>query len=249
MFFYYKKSEILKGKCYVVYQSEKKLTEDEMDKINKIHNNLLIDTIIDESEEPFMYYPILEDKIIRPATEKELVKLGIVKLREGEKIENDKIIKVEKPNGVKIQWNYETLTYEEKATEDEITEFIGNLVTTILYDVLTIGCEVIIQGKKHQQSLEKSKREALDEQVGGINLAEELNRPITTIMWPFRDDGTDTVIMSTDEFEQMVLDCHKYGQNCYIAAELLKAKRNINSTIDDFYTELTNIDVISLENL
>ena len=120
-----------------------------MDKINKIHNNLLIDTIIDESEEPFMYYPILEDEIIRPATEKELVKLGIVKLREGEKIENDKIIKVEKPNGVKIQWNYETLTYEEKATEDEITEFIGNLVTTILYDVLTIGCEVIIQGKKN----------------------------------------------------------------------------------------------------
>lgn len=171
------------------------------------------------------------------------------KLQEGEKIEDNKIVKVEKPKGVKIEWNYDTWIYEEKATEDEVAEFIGNLVTSILYDVLAIGCEVTIKGNKHQQSLEKSKREALDEQIGAINLAKELGETINLIMWPFKDDGTDTVTMSTDEFKQMVLECHKYGQNCYIAAELLKAKRNINSTIDDFYAELKNVDGVSLENL
>lgn len=249
MFFYYKKSEILKGKCYVVYQSEKKLTEDEIDKINKMYNNILVDTVVAESEEPFMYYPILEGDTIRTATDKELVDLGVVKLKEGEKIEDNKIIKVKKPKGVKIQWDYETLTYEEKATEDEITEFIGNLVTKILYDVLAIGCEVTIKGEKHQQSLDDNKRKALNERISGFNLAQELESPITQVAWSFKDDGTDTVVMSVDEFKQMTLYCLGYGEKCYLAAELLKAKRKVNSTIDDFYAELGNVDVVALENL
>ena len=67
--------------------------------------------------------------------------------------------------------------------------------------------------------------------------------------WPFKDDGTDTVVMSAEDFKSMALYCFDYGDNCYIAAELLKAKRKIDSTLDDFYAELANVNGISLENL
>jgi len=55
--------------------------------------------------------------------------------------------------------------------------------------------------------------------------------------------------MSVEDFRTMALYCFDYGDNCYIAAELLKAKRKVNSTIDDFYIELKNVKEISLANL
>lgn len=199
-----------------------------------------------------LQYPIVEDNLLREKTQKELKLEGIIELDDGEYIEDGKLIVVEydeKLGYLKRMWNKETHIWYEGATEEEITEHMGVLVTKLLYDVLAIGCEVTIQEEKHQQSLEKSKREALDEQIGGIKLAEELGEPTTMIMWPFKDDGSDTITMTINEFKQMVFECHNYGQSCYIAAELLKVKRKVNSTIDDFYNELKNVKEISLANL
>lgn len=200
-------------------------------------------------------HPIVDDdNVIREMTrEEKILQLGMEELLEdGEYIEAGEIIVVEYDESLgylKKTWDKVEHIYYEGATPDEITEHMGILVTKLLYDVMKIGCEVTIHEEKHQQSLEKSKREALDEQIGGIKLAEELGKPITTIMWPFKDDGSDTITMATNEFKQMVFECHTYGQNCYIAAELLKAKRKVNSTIEDFYTELENVESISLKNL
>lgn len=199
-----------------------------------------------------LQYPIVEDNLLREKTQKELKLEGIIELDDGEYIEDGKLIVVEyddKLGYLKRMWNKETHIWYEGATEKEIAEHMGVLVTKLLYDVLAIGCEVTIQEEKHQQSLEKSKREALDEQIGGIKLAEELGEHITMIMWPFKDDGSDTITMAINEFKQMVFECHNYGQSCYIAAELLKVKRKVNSTIDDFYNELKNVKEISLANL
>lgn len=199
-----------------------------------------------------LQYPIVEDNLLREKTQKELKLEGIIELDDGEYIEDGKLIVVEyddKLGYLKRMWNKETHIWYEGATEKEIAEHMGVLVTKLLYDVLAIGCEVTIQEEKHQQSLEKSKREALDEQIGGIKLAEELGEPITMIMWPFKDDGSDTITMAINEFKQMVFECRNYGQSCYIAAELLKVKRKVNSTIDDFYNELKNVKEISLANL
>lgn len=199
-----------------------------------------------------LQYPIVEDNLLREKTQKELKLEGIIELDDGEYIEDGKLIVVEyddKLGYLKRMWNKETHIWYEGATEKEIAEHMGVLVTKLLCDVLAIGCEVTIQEEKHQQSLEKSKREALDEQIGGIKLAEELGEPITMIMWPFKDDGSDTITMAINEFKQMVFECHNYGQSCYIAAELLKVKRKVNSTIDDFYNELKNVKEISLANL
>lgn len=199
-----------------------------------------------------LMYPIVEDNLLREKTQKELKLEGIIELDDGEYIEDGKLIVVEydeKLGYLKRMWNKETHIWYEGATEEEIAEHMGVLVTKLLYEVLAIGCEVTIQEEKHQQSLEKSKREALDEQIGGIKLAEELGEPITMIMWPFKDDGSDTITMTINEFKQMVFECHNYGQSCYIAAELLKVKRKIDSTLDDFYNELKNVNMISLSNL
>ena len=200
-------------------------------------------------------YPIVDDdNIIREMTrEEKILKLGMEELLEdGEYIQDGKLIVVkydEKLGYLKRTWNKETHIWYEGATEEEITEHMGVLVTKLLYDVMAIGCEVTIQEEKHQQSLDDDKRNALNERISGFDLAQELGTPISQVAWSFRDDGTDTVVMSVDEFKQMTLYCLGYGEKCYLAAELLKAKRKVNSTIDDFYNELKNVGEISLANL
>ena len=185
--------------------------------------------------------------------EEKILKLGMEELLEdGEYIQDGKLIVVkydEKLGYLKRTWNKETHIWYEGATEEEITEHMGVLVTKLLYDVMAIGCEVTIQEEKHQQSLDDDKRKALNERISGFDLAQELGTPISQVAWSFRDDGTDTVVMSVDEFKQMTLYCLGYGEKCYLAAELLKAKRKVNSTIDDFYNELKNVGEISLANL
>lgn len=200
-------------------------------------------------------YPIVDDdNIIREMTrEEKILKLGMEELLEdGEYIQDGKLIVVkydEKLGYLKRTWNKETHIWYEGATEEEITEHMGVLVTKLLYDVMAIDCEVTIQEEKHQQSLDDDKRKALNERISGFDLAQELGTPISQVAWSFRDDGTDTVVMSVDEFKQMTLYCLGYGEKCYLAAELLKAKRKVNSTIDDFYNELKNVGEISLANL
>ncbi|WP_286033746.1 hypothetical protein [Fusobacterium necrogenes] len=210
------------------------------------------------------YYITIENGSVREATEYERYKRGqyilreneveynnnLITLEEGWYIQDNELIKIEKPlDMVKSVFNKETCKWEETATEEEIIKYIGNIVTDLLYEALTIGCEVTIKEEKHQQSLSDDKRKALNERISGFNLAQELGSPITQVAWPFKDDGTDTVIMSVDEFKQMALYCLGYGEKCYLAAELLKAKRKVNPTIEDFYTELANVGSISLENL
>lgn len=201
-----------------------------------------------------LQYPIIdkETNLIREKTQEELKLEGIIELADGEYIEDGKLIVVEydeKLGYLKRMWNKETHIWYEGATEEEITEHMGVLVTKLLYDVMAIGCEVTIQEEKHQQSLDDDKRKSLNERISGFDLAQELGTPVSQVAWPFKDDGTDTVVMSVDEFKQMTLYCLGYGEKCYLAAELLKAKRKVNSTINDFYNELKNVDEISLANL
>lgn len=205
------------------------------------------DTMI--ASDIYYAYPILDNGEIREKTREEKIKLDnkTELLINGEVYQEGAIIKKEKPQGVKIEWIYPN--WIETASDDEITEYIGKNITKLLYEVLSIGCEVTINGEKHQQSLSDEKRKALTERISGFKLAEELGSPITHVAWSFKDDGTDTVVMTTDEFKQMSLYCLNYGDKCYIAAELLKAKSNINTTLEDFYSELEYIDEINLENL
>lgn len=198
------------------------------------------------------FYPTWTGTELREMTQEELKIEGIIELEDGEYIQDKQLIKVEYDENfgyLKKAWNKETRVWYEGATEEEITEHMGVLVTKLLYDVMAIGCEVTIQEEKHQQILSDDKRKALNERISGFDLAQELGNPTTQVAWPFKDDGTDTVVMSVDEFKQMTLYCLGYGEKCYLAAELLKAKRKVNSTMDDFYAELANVDGISLENL
>lgn len=193
-------------------------------------------------------HPKLQGNTLVEMTREEVCESGDLSvLVEGEVYQDGVIIKKEKPNGVKIEWIYPD--YVETATEEEITTYIGNLVTDLLYEALEIGCEVTVNGEKHQQTLADEKRRALLEKVSGIDLKVASGEKLSVVAWPFKDDGTDTVVMSAEDFKSMALYCFDYGDNCYIAAELLKAKRKIDSTLDNFYAELANVNGISLENL
>ena len=208
--------------------------------------------VLDENND--FTHPTYDEELqaIREMTYEETKLLEVEPLIDGEYIEDGKLITVEydeKLGYLKKAWNKEIHVWYEGATEEEITEHMGVLVTKLLYDVMAIGCEVTIQEEKHQQSLDDDKRKALNERISGFDLAQELGTPVSQVAWPFKDDGTDTVVMSVDEFKQMTLYCLGYGEKCYLAAELLKAKRKVNSTINDFYNELKNVGEISLENL
>ncbi len=198
------------------------------------------------------FYPTWTGTELREMTQEELKIEGIVSLEDGEYIQDGQLIKVEYDISLgylKPTWNKEAHVWYEGATEEEITEHMGVLVTKLLYEALSIGCEVTVNGEKHQQTLADEKRRALLEKVSGIDLKIAAGREATVVPWPFKDDGTDTVIMSVEDFRTMALYCFDYGDNCYIAAEFLKAKRKINSTLEDFYSELANVDGIALENL
>lgn len=199
-----------------------------------------------------LQYPVVEDDLLREKTQEELKLEGIIELEDGEYIQDGQLIKVEYDTSLgylKPTWNKTEHIWYEGATEEEITDHMGVLGTKLLYEALSIGCEVTVKEEKHQQTLADEKRRALNERISGFNLAQKLGTPISNVAWPFKDDGTDTVVMSVDEFEKMALYCLGYGEKCYLAAELLKAKRKVNSTIEDFYSELANIDEIALENL
>ena len=234
--FYYDREKALNGELFLLGIEDKVLQEEDF---------IYKESDLDISEE--------ENSDIKYNFKKEYYKnsviyIGDMKLNGYPIVDGNSIRAIPIPDGIlKPKLNNNEII--EGATEEEITEHMGVLVTKLLYDVMAIGCEVTIKNEKHQQILDDDKRKALNERISGFNLAKELGSQITQVAWPFKDDGTDTVVMSVDEFKQMALYCLGYGEKCYLAAELLKAKRKVNSTIDDFYNELKNVDGISLENL
>lgn len=122
MFYYYKNHYIEQGDLYCVYQADHRLTEEEIKDIHSGQPELLEETTIYEGEEPFTGYPIKEKDTIRPATDKELVELGIITLKEGEILEGDKIVYISKPS-YQHKWNGEAWIIDEtKLEEGQIIE-------------------------------------------------------------------------------------------------------------------------------
>ena len=107
MFFYYDKTEASHGRLVVLYISETKLTEEKIQDINEYQDNLLIDYISYEGDTAFNGYPIVEGDILREATDKELVEKGIKTLKDGEKLVDNDIIIVDKPeeHSYAYDWN------------------------------------------------------------------------------------------------------------------------------------------------
>ena len=101
--------------------------------------------------------PILDGDSIREKTRLERILDGEENLLEdGEYLENNQIIKIEydpKLDFLKKTWDKDLHIWTEGATDEEITEHMATSVTKLLYEVLKLGCEVEINGKKHIQSL------------------------------------------------------------------------------------------------
>lgn len=108
------------------------LTEEELQQQNKVE--LYKDTTIFESDSVFIGYPIRVDNTIRPANKVELINMGYQQLEEGEYIEGNEVIKVEKPS-YQHSWN----KLQNKWLPDEIKlrdgDYIeGEVIKHIPYD-------------------------------------------------------------------------------------------------------------------
>lgn len=95
--YYYDKNKALKQNlfCLGVNLDEKKLQN----------------YVIYEGEKPFSGYPIVEGNILRQATLQELISLDKLTLKDGEKIEDNRIVKVPQP-AYYYRWNKYTFTWE-----------------------------------------------------------------------------------------------------------------------------------------
>ena len=135
MVFYYRKKDIEENhSLFCVYQSDTKLNEEEVNNINKKQNNLLDDIVTYESDLPFIGYPILEENTIRPATIIELINLGIQELQDGEYIEGDELIRIEKPSWQYI-WNKELKKWIPNKSKLQDGEYIEeDKIIVIKYD-------------------------------------------------------------------------------------------------------------------
>ena len=161
------------------------------------------------------------------------------KLQEGEKIEDNKIVKIEKPKGVRIEWNYDAWIYEDKATPEERKYYIGKYIgDELLMQVLAKGCEVTIREESHIQTLDSRKLLMLSSTGSGVLMAINSEQSLDTIPWSFNDDGSDSLVLTIDEFNSLALQCLDFVTKCYMVADILKAKDRIDLTIDDFIEEL-----------
>lgn len=176
MFFYYKKNEIKNGKLICVYQSKSKLNNEQIEFINKTQNNLLLDTVIYENDIPFEGYPILKNDLIRKATDKELIELGIITLKIGEKLKGDNIIQVSK-----LSWQYKWENDEWTPDENKLYDgqYIENKKIKYIPYNDDLGYILPIWDKKNH--IWKEKATDLDKIRAQYNEYKPLNNPLTFI--------------------------------------------------------------------
>ena len=113
--YYYEKAGILEGRLNcVVGQETHVLTPEELED-DPARKELYKDALIWEGESPLMAgYPLIDEEKpthIRLATRKELIDMGLDQLEEGEIIQGEEVVKIEKPNDL-ATWNKELGKWE-----------------------------------------------------------------------------------------------------------------------------------------
>ena len=202
-------------------------------------------------------YITVEDGIVREATEYEKYQRGqrklkdrevvfkeeIIYLEEGWYIDGEELIKVPKPNGVKLIFNEETHKWVETATLEEIKDYIGKYIgDELLIQVLAKGCEVEIAGEKHTQILDDRKLIILSSTGTGVLISQYARQGVDSIPWSFNDDGSDSTILTLEQFSQLALQCLDYAIKCYTVADILKAQNRLDVTLEEFLDELEKLN-------
>lgn len=106
--YYYLKSGIDEGRLdCVIGQEDHVLSEEELN-ADPVRKELYKDTLLWEGDTPLIAgYPLVDENrpgYIRLATRKELIDMGLDSLKEGEVIQGDEVVKIEKPNNF-ATWN------------------------------------------------------------------------------------------------------------------------------------------------
>ena len=230
--FYYDKEKAEQGILFCLGQEDRILTQEEIKEQGK--EELYSNVIIYESEIPFMGYPIVDNNSIRPASQKELVDLGILSLMEGEVIVGDDIVRVDIPDDIiKPVWFHSY--WVDGATEDEVKIWYFDLIDGFKKRMMENGCWYIDeQGKKHRQKVRPEKDVSLlcstiyklDTKIkkGDINPVE---------FWAFEDGDIKEITL--DQALDINLKCGDFLSAVYKVEAILKSKNaDRNLTFEKF---------------
>lgn len=127
MVFYYDKEKAEQGILFCLGQENKILTQEEI--IEQGKEDLYSNSVYYESEYIFLGHPIVEGNKVRPATYKELVELGKYELREGEILDGDELVTINRPSW-KYKWDgNQWIVDEDLLEEGEI--IVSNSITKV----------------------------------------------------------------------------------------------------------------------
>lgn len=228
--------DILNG---IYDNSETPLTYKE--RMAKIFSDWRNGDILVIADQPLKHPKKQGDTLVEMTREEVCATGDLSALTDGEVYQDGTIIKKEKPKGVDIQWEYPN--WVDKATEEEIKNYIGKYIgDELLMKVLAKGCEVEIAGEKHTQILDDRKLVILSSTGTGVLISQYSRQGVNSIPWSFNDDGSDSTILTLEQFSQLALQCLDYAMKCYTVADILKAQNRLDVTLEEFLEELKKLE-------
>ena len=113
--FYYDKEKALNGILFCLGQEDKILTQEEIQEQGK--EELYSNSVYYEGEYVLVGHPIVEGDTVRAATDREIIELGLYELQEGEILDGDNVITVDKP-GWQYKWYNNEWVIDENVLKD-----------------------------------------------------------------------------------------------------------------------------------
>ncbi len=163
---------------------------------------------------------------------------SIITLEQGQYIDKNELVTIPKPTGFKIEWNFESNIWEEKASKEEIKEEYFNRINKFKSEILQVGFDF----NGHQQKC-REKDLAL---LGNAIAANEDAQPFATVPvthWSFNDG--DVVEMSLDELKKLRVNGATFVQAIFTVEAICKHKEpNMLFTKENFIEEINKISEI-----
>lgn len=113
--FYYDKEKALNGILFCLGQEEKVLTQEEIQEQGK--EELYSNSVYYEGEYVLVGHPIIEGDKVRAATDREIIELGLYELQEGEILDGDNVITLDRP-GWQYKWYNNEWVIDENVLND-----------------------------------------------------------------------------------------------------------------------------------
>lgn len=192
-------------------------------------------------------FPIVEDGQIREMSIEEQLSSGLRVLGEGEKYDpiSQTIIVVPKPDGMlKHVWNFETLEWEEGATQEELIADIGAKVYKWRDEIWAQGFDYhkSSDGTTHHQLLREKDSNKITETVQFMDKLKAAGVPVTPVQWQFSEE--DIAPMSYEDMNELFMYGSAFTQAGYTVMATWRAKESVDLKTDTFEKFKSDMDSV-----